>query len=50
MTNKSSQSIAVLVMLLGMLVGVPAYADCSDKPKPKVDWTKCSKMRLVSPK
>jgi len=34
-------------MLLGVCISAPAYASCSDKPKPNVDWTKCTKMQLV---
>jgi uncharacterized protein YjbI with pentapeptide repeats len=47
MTKQSSRRIAALGMLVGILVNVPAHADCGDKPKPQVDWTKCTKMRLV---
>ncbi len=47
MTKQSSRRIAALGMLVGILVNVPVLADCGDKPKPQVDWTKCTKMRLV---
>ena len=47
MTKQSSRRIAALGMLVGILVNVPVHADCGDKPKPQVDWTKCTKMRLV---
>lgn len=47
MANQSSRRLAALSMLLGMLVSVPGYADCTDDPKPQVDWAKCTKMRLV---
>ncbi len=47
MTKQSSRRIAALGMLVGILVNVPAHADCGDKPRPQVDWTKCTKMRLV---
>ncbi len=47
MTIQSSRWLAALSMLLGILVSVPVHAGCGDKPKPKVDWTKCTKMRLV---
>ena len=41
--------VGLLPVLLLFLV-VPhevALAECSDKPKPGVDWSKCQKMRLV---
>jgi uncharacterized protein YjbI with pentapeptide repeats len=47
MTKQSSRRIAALGMLVGILVNVPVHADCGDKPKPQVDWTQCTKMRLV---
>ena len=47
MTNHSARWVAALAMLLGMCVSVPAHANCSDKPKPNVNWTKCTKMQLV---
>lgn len=47
MTNQSSRWLAVLSALFGVLANVAANADCDDSPKPKVDWTKCTKMRLV---
>ena len=47
MTKRSSQWLAVLSASLGMLLSVPVLAECDDSPKPQVDWTKCTKMRLV---
>lgn len=47
MTSKIAPWLAVTVLCLGMLISAPGHADCDDKPGPKVDWTKCTKMRLV---
>lgn len=47
MTSHSVRWLAALAMLLGVSLSVPADASCSDKPKPNVDWTKCTKMQLV---
>lgn len=47
MTNQSSRWLAALSALFGLLISMPVYAACDDSPEPKVDWTKCTKMRLV---
>ena len=47
MTNYTAPWLAAFFVIIGGLLSVPAHADCSDKPGPKVDWTKCTKMRLV---
>ena len=36
-----------LLLLFLMVPHEAAHADCSDKPKPGVDWSKCQKMRLM---
>jgi uncharacterized protein YjbI with pentapeptide repeats len=46
MSNVIRRPLAVAIMLLGTLIGVPSFAGCDDRAKPNVDWTKCTKMRL----
>jgi len=39
--------LAIAAMLLGTSLSFPSHAGCGDKPGPKVDWSKCTKMKLV---
>ena len=47
MIRHTRQWLTVLRGRLSTLFSVPSFAGCSDKPKPKVDWTKCTKTQLV---
>ena len=47
MTSHSMGWLGALALVLGVALSVPADASCSDKPEPNVDWTKCTKMKLV---
>ena len=37
----------VVVLLVALAHGSPAQARCQDSPKPRVDWTGCSKPQLM---
>lgn len=47
MTKSFTGWLSIAVVLLGTSLSFPSHAGCSDKPKPKVDWSKCTKMKLV---